>query len=430
MSHPGFAPRVFSLLALGLAAACTAAPSTTFNDAGVGGTGAGNGTGGETIIITGGGGSGNSGTGGNNACAAEPHQAQQLPLDMYIMLDQSGSMDDITGSNGSGPSKWDAVSSALKSFIQQPSLAGISVGIQFFPVLQPNCPVYCQSPSDTTTCGSWGPCVDFSGFGLGPFVCQSCYDQVQDSCAAADYAKPEVEIALLPGVASKIVAAIDKHGPATATPTEPALQGAITHAQTWLANHAGHAAVAVLATDGLPTECGVAGSSNPTQAQIQSSLVQIAQQGLGNGVKTFTIGIFAASDGPDGKNLLNAVSQAGGTGQTFTINTGGNVNQQFLDALNKIRGAALGCNYSIPVPQSGTPDYTRVNVQYTPGGGGNSQVFPYVASQAQCAGDGWYYDNAAAPKQIILCPSTCTKVVSAARPPYFRADLPSPKMAA
>jgi hypothetical protein len=39
-----------------------------------------------------------------------------------------------------------------------------------------------------------------------------------------------------------------------------------------------------------------------------------------------------------------------------------------------------------------------------------AQVFPYVASQAQCAGDGCYYDNAAAPKQIILCPSSCTKV--------------------
>lgn len=403
MSHPGFAPRVLSFLALGLAAACSAAPVNTFDDAGVGGTGNRTNTG-TDIIITG---SGGSGSGGNNACAAEPHQAQQLPLDMYIMLDQSGSMDDPTGA---GPTKWDAVSSALNSFIQQPSLAGISVGIQFFPILQPNCPVYCQSPSDTTTCGTWGPCMDASGFGLGPFVCQSCYFQVQDSCAAADYAKPEVEIAPLPGIAAKITAAIAKHGPATATPTEPALQGAITHAQTWLANHPGHAAVAVLATDGLPTECGVAASG--TAAQIQSSLVQIAQQGLGNGVKTFTIGIFGTADGNDGKNLLNAVSQAGGTGQTFSINTGGNVNQQFLDALNKIRGAALGCNYTIPVPASGTPDFNRVNVQYTPGGSGNAQVFPYYGSKAQCpaSGDGWFYDNAAAPTQIILCPSTCTKV--------------------
>ena len=26
------------------------------------------------------------------------------------------------------------------------------------------------------------------------------------------------------------------------------------------------------------------------------------------------------------------------------------------------------------------------------------------------SGDGWYYDNPAAPTQIILCPSTCTAV--------------------
>ncbi len=44
---------------------------------------------------------------------------------------------------------------------------------------------------------------------------------------------------------------------------------------------------------------------------------------------------------------------AGGTGSAFIVDTSMNVSQQFLAALNKIRGAALGCQYKIPVPQGG-----------------------------------------------------------------------------
>ena len=50
------------------------------------------------------------------------------------------------------------------------------------------------------------------------------------------------------------------------------------------------------------------------------------------------------------------------TGSAFVVDTTQNVNQQFLDALNKIRGAALGCSYLIPLPDGGTPDFAAVNV--------------------------------------------------------------------
>ncbi len=55
-----------------------------------------------------------------SACAAESTKAEQLPLDMYIMLDQSGSMSDSV----SGGSKWDTVKSAFKTFVSQPGTAG------------------------------------------------------------------------------------------------------------------------------------------------------------------------------------------------------------------------------------------------------------------------------------------------------------------
>src|SRR5262249_49026223 len=83
------------------------------------------------------------------------------------------------------------------------------------------------------------------------------------------------------------------------------------------------------------------------------------------------------------------------------------------DAMNAIRGAALGCTYTIPPPPAGMmEDFNLVNVLYTPGGGGNAQTFPKVTDKAHCPAnaDGSYYDNNATPTQIILCDLTCQKV--------------------
>ena len=105
---------------------------------------------------------------------------------------------------------------------------------------------------------------------------------------------------------------------------------------------------------------------------------------------------------------------AGGTGSAFIVDTGGNVNAQFLAAMQAIQHTALGCTYAIPTPTSGTPDYDEVNVIYTPGSGGSAETIPNVPSMAQCpaAGNAWYYNDDNAPTQIILCAPTCG-VVSA-----------------
>ena len=72
-----------------------------------------------------------------------------------------------------------------------------------------------------------------------------------DSCNAADYAKPDVEIADLtqPGVADALVKSIQSHKPETNTPTAPALQGAIDHAKAWAQQNPSHVVIALLATD-------------------------------------------------------------------------------------------------------------------------------------------------------------------------------------
>ncbi len=386
------------LLVAGAGASCSASRGTglfTSGNGGAGGSGAGAGAGmsngsmgGDVNFTTTGSGMNNGSTGSlgpDGGCAGTATKAQELPLDIYIMLDQSGSMLDTVAGGGT---KWDAVTSALKSFLQQPGLGGISVGIQYFGVPPGGggtncaCPTnVCTTPGDICLGGICFICATMSGG--------------TDSCNAADYAKPDVEIAALPNSAPALINSINGHSPNTSTPTSAALQGAVDHAKAWATQNPNHVVIDILATDGDPTECD---TSLPDIDAIAAGGAMGTPK-----VLTFVIGVGSSL------GALNGIAAAGGTGQAFIVDTNQNVNMQFLQALNAIRGAALGCNYSIPVPQNGTPDFSAVNVQYTPGGGGSAQIIPQVADKAHCpsSGDAWYYDNPSAPTQIVICDNFC-----------------------
>jgi hypothetical protein len=301
----------------------------------------------------------NGADGGNNqgsqmmgsSCVTSTETAMSTPLDIYIMLDQSGSMDDVPNN----PTKWESVTSAIDTFVQQPNLNGISVGLQYFGA------------------------------------------ETGNECTVSNYSTPEVEIAALPGVASQIASSIQAHSPDTDTPTYEALEGAVQHAQSWAGSHAGDTVVVVLATDGDPeSDCS---------SETLSSVEGVAQGGYSGTPKipTFVIGVGSSLSN------LNGIASAGGTGSAFIVDTGGSADQQFLAALNAIRGTAIGCTYQIPVPSMGTINYSQVNIIYTPGGGGSPMTIPQVASMSACpsTGNAWYYDNATAPTEIILCSATC-----------------------
>ncbi len=144
---------------------------------GVGGAGAQGGTGGLSFGGTGG--TSGGGTGGFEACAGETVEAELVPLDMYVMLDKSGSMADKTGMMGQGTPKWDAVTGALSSFLSDPASAGLGVGIQYFPLVAEGVPPTCSSNQQ---CGAFGPCVLKTCSGQGVIV--PC-DTNQDCPAAS-----------------------------------------------------------------------------------------------------------------------------------------------------------------------------------------------------------------------------------------------------
>jgi hypothetical protein len=333
-----------------------------------------------------GGSGGSSGIGGG--CASSSSKAEPIPLDIFIMLDQSGSM---LQDAGNGMNKWQTVKAAITAFTQDDASEGIGLGLQYFGLPTPLIPG-CSAQActvDTDCTGGCGPC--------GPSgVCQAPFNPDEDSCNAIDYAWAEVPIQTLPDVQPAILSSLQMHAPGTNTPTQPALDGAIQYAKAWQIAHPDHITVVAFATDGDPAICG-------TDLEVINGIAEAGFTGTPS-IKTFVVGVGGSLIALDG------IAAAGGTTEAFNVDFDPDATELFLDALNTIRGAALPCTYQIPPPPEGmVEDFGLVNVEYTPGDGGPTQVIPKVEDEADCPTDGagWYYDDNATPTQIILCDVTC-----------------------
>ncbi len=379
-------------IVLGFAGVLAAVGACSSANSSGGNGGSGNASAAGGTAGTGGGTIGDSSTGGGGgigaACAAESHDGELVPVDMFVMLDRSGSMSD--------DNKWSNVTGAISNFVKLPNLTKLGMGLAFFPITAKDQPPLNVQCTDDSVCGVYGPCEALLGACLGSF---SPFNTPVGSCVAPDYTKPAVQIADLPAVGSQITSAIaGQSAGGDTTPMAPALEGAIDYAQGWAQQHTDHVTVVVLATDGEPSGC------NPNRID---TVVQRAQEGLNQNpsIKTFVIGVGSALI------TLNDIAKAGGTDQAIIVTTG-NAAQEFLDALDKIRGS-LSCKYEIPTPTSGDPNYDKVNVAFTPKGG-QQEVFPKVETASDCQGaKGWYYDNPQNPTLVNLCPASCDLVENA-----------------
>lgn len=306
---------------------------------------------------------------------------------MFMMVDQSGSMDTDEG----GKTRWQHVVDALTGFVlQSPDTDGIGVAIQYFPL-----PL--MGPDPCAMCGDINCC---SACGANSITCINnvctCSSTDNGSCEMADYQTPEVPMTVLPMASSLIISSLAMHAPLGGTPTRPALEGAMSYMQAWAAANPDHKSIIVLATDGEPTGC----STNDV-----SDVANIAAAGVAADpqVLTFVVGVGG------GLADLNQVAQAGGTGSAFLVDSGGNVTQDFVDAMNAIRETVLACEYLIPEPKNGDMiDYDQVNVTFTPTGKMPVTIFR-VANAASCdkVTGGWYYDDPVKPTKILLCDATC-----------------------
>lgn len=328
-------------------------------------------------IIVGASAAGAPGQAGNGeVCNAETHEGKRVPVDMYFLVDSSGSMAERVR----GGSKWEVVSEALTLFLNDPRNAGTGVGIGYFP----------NAAQGRCTVGRAG-CLCIP-------IINVCFSNVGGSCTVADYAVPAVPL-LLPPMAMPVIDNIDARQMSGGTPTRPAVEGALRYLNEWAVQHPDRKSVLVLATDGDPTGC----DRNTSQ-----DIAAVAAGALSgpNAIRTFVIGV--------GRSLvsLNLVAQAGGTGQAFLVDTGGDVAKAFSDALDQIRGVAASCDFAIPTQSAAgmTINPSKVNVRYMATGTSTSRLVSqtFMSDPKNCSSaGGWTYDNPSAPTLIKLCDSTC-----------------------
>ena len=362
---------------------------------------------------------------------------------------------------GGTRSKGDLVNEALTSFVWS---AGLGVGLQFFPgAAQPEQNLFamprCQSDADCDTrttcrrdrvcrsgttnaivspclsdlfgapmpCPGGGTCVDANRCALSLGLCdtsgQLCPggmpgDVCQTAparclfppgglaCAPSVYENPTVPIGALPAAEAPLVQALQRVPFRGGTPMGPALTGALAQARKHQAANPTHRVALVLATDGVPESCepaDVAGVS----ALAASAAMQTPP------ISTYAIGVFGRDGLVPGRALLDSVATAGGTGTPFVLNSDPDLARTFLEALEKIRGATLPCQFLIPRPNAPI-DFGKVNV-HVQDAAGTGQDIPHVTSAGRCdpVQGGWYYDvdpAMAAPTRVLTCPATCRRL--------------------
>jgi len=391
----------------------------------------------------GGGGAG----GGPPDCVVFNSSAALAPLDLFVMLDASGSMQDVTTG---GLQKWDAVSIAFDAFVHDSESNGIGMALSFFPIIDVSVPELCfdsdlcgvpdscqlmnACPNAGTLCSTDEDC-DAAGFpddpcvplglclnaatevycmqgqecapGTGP--CQQVgFCENRFTCESAPYGPPAFGVKMLPAAADEFVAVVDAKNPDGGTPTLPALEGVIDHAVDWSEANPTHNVIVVLATDGFPSVCDPDLDDNPPQAIL--NIANAAAVGAAAGISTWVIGVFSQAAASEAQANLDSIADAGGTGEAFVITTSGMVTNEFLAALNEVRLTAKSCEFELTKPDEPI-DYTEVWVKITPKMGDPVWV-SYVSSAAVCGDQGgFYYDEplgaGVLPTKLILCPQTC-----------------------
>lgn len=397
----------------------------------------------------------NGGAGGSGGapqpleCVVLDAAAPPSQLDLFIMMDMSGSMAFFHPAVGQ---KWLAIRGALELFFADPESAGVGAAISFFPIVDDTVPDACTSdlqcgqpdmchperrcapfgaPACTEdsdciqigdTCEARGHCENamfpqatscypsiglFCATGEGPCVLDGFCDN-KFTCDAGAYATPVAGFAPLPEVGPTIIAAIDAHPKEGGTPTLPALDGALDAAIARRASNPDHKVVVVFATDGVPSVCDPA-LHIPDEAQAIANVAAVASDGAAAGIETFVLGIFAEDEQAEAQPNLDAIAQAGGTEKAIIIATTATATEQFVEALREVR-VASSCEFAFAVDPGGEPiDYDAVWVRVEDAGSGEKVWVERVAGASSCHATrgGFYYDDPESPTHITLCPASC-----------------------
>jgi hypothetical protein len=310
----------------------------------------------------------------DSACAGDTVEASPVPLDIYLMLDRTGSMGQTCNvswpGNPTAASKWCYAINAIAGYIQDPGSNGNRMAIRLFATNLNN-----------------------------------------GQCNGAGFSTPAVGLVDLTAQAQQIITAMNNKTPNGTTPTEGALRGIAAY--TASIQTPGRVTIGILVTDGEPTDCN----------QSDSALATIVANHFANtGIHIFMIGMTGASFNrlETWANYPGAISHddtndacGNGNGPCHHYNVGDGDPAVFIWALQQIQNAVLGCTYNVPAPSDGgVLDPNAVIIEYQPGGQPPGQQLDRVTDASGCANNpnGWYYNDNNNPTTIQLCSGVCATV--------------------
>ena len=334
---------------------------------------------------------------GKDACAATRLDAKSIPVDLYIALDRSGSMNlpqslpvtDQTQGGGdcnvgdTTVSRWCYALNALDGLFEAVGTDDVGVALQFFPS---------------------GGCTGSQN----PFLYACCNSGT--CCSGAPDSAPAVALGDLPDHRTALTDALNEEIPwGDRTPIEAALRGLATY--TGAARRPERQMVGLLITDGAPEGCS---SNENTLASI------VKNHREATGIKTYLVGMQGADFA-----ALEAIASAGGAAphddycsggapRCHYYSVGNGTPAAFTAALGRIQSEALGCKLAMPVADDGIVNPNDVSLEILPAEGTLPRIVERVAGAAACtAAGGFFYDDGETPSVIELCPESCSELVSA-----------------
>lgn len=310
-----------------------------------------------------------------DGCLGEVFQGEAVPLDLYLMFDQSGSMS-IVVDKESRMTRMDIVRTAVRTFLEDEESIGMGAGIGYFGYM----------PIKHTTCDP------------------------------NDYRDPDVEIGILPGQTAALISNLDSKEPIGETPTGAAIRAACDYVAEYRGDNPGRSPAILLVTDGEPKAPLSKSMCVPTLDDAVSAAEECFEE---TGTRIYVLGV-----GPSLTNL-RVIAEAGGTDEAFLADLDNS--EQVLEALRAVRYAAqLPCDLSL---SSAALAADEVNLAAATVAYLDSecavQVVSEVSRESKCDGGlGWYFDRPEAPTKIHLCDATCGDVKSRGRELFYSLGCP------
>ena len=330
---------------------------------------------GEPDAGEGDGGARDAGSGDGGVCARV--QLGDSPVDMFIMLDQSGSMGADCNVGSTTNSKWCNVINGLSSYFKSASATGNAAALQYFALSSP------------IACNGTGYDVSAVPGGNGYVTLPS---------AAFD-------------------SNLNAHTPSTNTPHEPAIRGIMGFTSRAINRRAGRTTVGVFITDGDPC-CGECNENITTLSGLLSN------HATSTGIPTYVVGMTGAnftnleSYAVAGRGFVHADTVGGvadtcgnGAGPCRHWNVGSGSGTVVREMLRLIQRGSAGCGRVLPT-DAGFDDPSRVSLAYFPNGQPQAQALTQINDAGMCGADSWYFPSSSGTGMAMLCPSLCSTVAA------------------